>query len=143
MIDHKCVVYAKKKKELSWLIEPDAVVIKIKQDNDVTIRIVVFMLKLKLSCRDLTNQVWSITKTRQENDMIYCTGVTYVENKTRLLQPIRLGATYAKNETRLSWSIELGSSLWQKLDRIMMWLDVQVQSTLKMILNYQDRSNRM
>ena len=132
-----------KKKELSWLIEPDAVVIKIKQDNDVTIRIVVFMLKLKLSCRDLTNQVWSITKTRQENDMIDCIGVTYVENKTRLLQPIRLGATYAKNETRLSWSIELGSSLWQKLDRIMMWLDVQVQSTLKMILNYQDRSNRM
>ena len=98
-----------KKKELSWLIEPDAVVIKIKQDNDVTIRIVVFMLKLKLSCRDLTNQVWSITKTRQENDMIDCTGVTYVENKTRLLQPIRLGATYAKNETRLSWSIELGA----------------------------------
>ena len=48
-------------------------------------------------------------KTRQENDMIDCTGVTYVENKTRLLQPIRLGATYAKNETRLSWSIELGA----------------------------------
>ena len=49
------------------------------------------------------NWVWFVMKTRQDSNMINCTGAAYTENETKLLQPIRSGVTYAENETRLSW----------------------------------------
>ena len=68
----------------------------------MAVHVVVFMPKSKLSFRDLMNWVWFVMKTRQDSNMINCTGAAYTENETKLLQPIRSGVTYAENETRLS-----------------------------------------
>ena len=44
---------------------------------------------------------------------------------------------------RISPDIPTGCGLWQKLDKIMMWLNEQVQSTSKTILNYCDESDQV
>ena len=36
-------------------------------------------------------------ETKQDNDMIDCTGAVYVKNDTELSWPIKLGAICAKN----------------------------------------------
>lgn len=41
-----------------------------------------------------SDQVQSLTKTKQDNDVTYCTGVVYVENHTELSWPIKSGAVY-------------------------------------------------
>ena len=40
---------------------------------------------MKLSCYDQPNQVQSMMKTRQDNDVIDSIGVVYVETKTELV----------------------------------------------------------
>ena len=42
------------------------------------------MSKIKLSPHDLSDQVRSMTKTRQDNDMIDGIGAVYAENETEL-----------------------------------------------------------
>ena len=41
--------------------------------------------KLKLNYRDLSNQVWPMMKTRQDNDVTNRTGMIYTENNTDIL----------------------------------------------------------
>ena len=53
--------------------------------------------KTKLICHDQSNQVWSVTKTREDNNMIDHIGLVYVEIKTKLLRPIWHGAIYEEN----------------------------------------------
>ena len=43
-----------------------------------------FTLKTQLSCRDRSDRVWSMTKTRQDNDIINHKGAVYVENEIEL-----------------------------------------------------------
>ena len=46
-------------------------------------------LKTKLNCYDRTNEVRSMTKTRQDNDVSDRIGVLYPEIRTELSWPIR------------------------------------------------------
>ena len=46
------------------------------------------MLKTKLRCHDRSNQVQFMTKTKQDNDVIDCISLIYVETKTELLGPL-------------------------------------------------------
>ena len=43
---------------------------------------------MKLICYDLSNRVWFVMKTKQDNDMTNCIGLVYVETKTEQLKPI-------------------------------------------------------
>ena len=43
------------------------------------------MQKMILNYRDLSDLVWCVMKTKQDNDMIDHIGVVYTENKTKLL----------------------------------------------------------
>ena len=62
-------------------------------------------------------------KTRQDNNMIDCIGLVYVETETKLSRP--------------------KCGLWWKPDKTMMWLIIEVCSTLKMILNCHDQSDQV
>ena len=53
---------------------------------------------MKLSYRDRSERVRSVIKTRQDNDVTNRIGLVYVENNTKLSQPIELGAVH--DETR-------------------------------------------
>ena len=41
------------------------------------------MSKSKLNYQDLSNWVWSVMKTKQDNDMTDRTGVIYAKNETK------------------------------------------------------------
>ena len=43
------------------------------------------MSKMKLSCHDQYDRVWSVMKTRHDNDTTNRTGVIYAENDTKPL----------------------------------------------------------
>lgn len=79
-----------------------------------------------LNSEDQSDNVWSLIKTRQDNDVTSGTGLLYIENEnwTFKIDPIRYG-------------------LWKRLDRTITWLNIQVQSTLKTKLNFHDQSERM
>lgn len=49
------------------------------------------MSKTKLSCHDRLDQVRSMMKRRQENEMTERTGVIYIENEIEKLWSIELG----------------------------------------------------
>ena len=55
-----------------------------------------YTLNTKLSYHNQSNQVWPITKTKQDNDMTDCIGLVYVENNTELSGPIGPGVVSAK-----------------------------------------------
>ena len=55
-----------------------------KQDNGITDPIGIIYVEKKLSYHDRLNWVWSITKTRQDNDMINSTSATYIGNEAKL-----------------------------------------------------------
>ena len=55
------------------------------------------MLKLKLNCQDLSNQVRSMMKTRHDNNVTNHIGAVNTENETELSWLIRSGAIYDKN----------------------------------------------
>lgn len=54
-------------------------------------------LKTKLTCHDRSNHVWSVTKTKQDNDVIDCIGLVYAKIETELSGPFGLGAICDEN----------------------------------------------
>ena len=84
---------------------------------------------MKLSYHELSDQVWFVTKTRQNKDVIDHTSTVYVENETELSWSIRPGAIYYENEIEQwrDWSY-----------KTMMGLIVEVRSILKMKLSFRD-----
>lgn len=42
------------------------------------------MSKSKMNCQDQSDQVWSMMKTRHDNDVIDCTGTINAENEIEL-----------------------------------------------------------
>ena len=54
--------------------------------------------KTKLCCRDRSNLVWSVMKTRQDNDVTQRMGLVYVENDIELLRHI--GSSVVFEETK-------------------------------------------
>lgn len=48
---------------------------KIEQDNDMINRLYIVYAKIELKCHDRSNRMDSITKSRQENDVIDRIGV--------------------------------------------------------------------
>ena len=50
--------------------------------------------KMKLSCHDRLDRVWSMTKTRQDNDMTDHIVLFYTKYKTELLGPIYPGVVF-------------------------------------------------
>ena len=70
---------------------------------------------MKLSYQDRSNQLQSVIKTRQDNDVTDRKDMVYVENKTKLLCLIEPGVVCDENQIRqrreieLSWLIELGA----------------------------------
>ena len=50
-----------------------------------------FMPKKKLSCHDRSDQVRSVMKTKNDNNVTDPTRVAYAENKMELSRPIGLG----------------------------------------------------
>lgn len=71
---------------------------KTKQDNDMTDRIGLSILKLKLNYQDLLEWVRSMMKTILDNNMIDCTSMVYTKNDIELSWSIRLGVDYDKNQ---------------------------------------------
>ena len=118
------------------------------------------MSKMKLSYHDRMDRVQSVIKTRLDNDVIDCIDLVNVETKTELSGHIWLGVVCDENQTRqwldrssryilrqkwyrtimANW---IGCSLWWKPDKTTTWPIIQVQSTLKTILNYLDWSHPM
>ena len=98
---------------------------------------------MRLNCQDLSDQMLSVTKTRQDNDMTDCISVVYMETKTKLSRFIELGVICYQNQTgqhngpyrcglyQKQNSIvvidRIGCPLWQKLNRAMMWPLIQVR----------------
>ena len=56
------------------------------------------MLKSKLNYLDLSDQVWSIMKTIQDNNLIDHLSSFNVESDTKLLWPIELGVNCDENQ---------------------------------------------
>ena len=56
-------------------------------------------MKMMLNCHDQFDRVWSMTKTRQDNDEIDHTGSVYVEIKTKLSCPIQQGTINDEEKT--------------------------------------------
>ena len=48
----------------------------------------------KLNCRNQSYRVQFVTTTKQDNDLIDCIGVVYIEIETELLGPIEPSAVY-------------------------------------------------
>lgn len=88
--------------------------------------------KTKLRCCDWLDLVRSVIKTRQDNNMIDRIGMIYVEDETKLLWLMGLGVIYYENQ--------MGQWCDQSY-RKTMWPMVDVRYTLKMILNFHNRSN--
>ena len=62
-----------------------------------------FTLKTILNCSDWLDQVQSVTKTRQDNDVIDHIGMTNAEIKIELSRLIKLGAIFNRNKTWLRY----------------------------------------
>ena len=56
--------------------------------------------KMKLSCRDQSDRVWFVMKTRQDNDVTNRIGLVYVKTKPQFSGPIWSGAVYDENQIR-------------------------------------------
>ena len=52
-----------------------------------------------------------------------------------------IGAIYAKRKNLVVVTNQIGCILWWQLDRTTMWLNIQMRSTLRTILNYRDQSD--
>ena len=57
---------------------------KIKQDNDVIDHKVVILIEYVLNCQDWLDNVPSMMKMRQDNNVTDCDGPVYIENETEL-----------------------------------------------------------
>ena len=76
-----------------------------KQDKTTTWSIVWVgsTLKTILNCSDWLDQVQSVTKTRQDNDVIDHIGMTNAEIEIELSRLIKLGAVFNRNKTWLRY----------------------------------------
>lgn len=93
MIDRIDVFYTESVIELPWPIGSSVVYDETKQDNCVIDFLVLLTLEMKLSCYDWLNQVQSIMKTRQGNNLINCIVMVYTENDIELswlIEPITI-----------------------------------------------------
>ena len=98
-----------------------------------------FMSKKKLSSRDRSNWVGSVTKTKQVDDMIDRIDLVYTEIKTELQRPIWSGAICEENHIekwcdqlykynlhqKQNWVVMtdwIKCHLWWKLYMLTMWL---------------------
>lgn len=70
---------------------------KTRHDNDVTDRTSVVYVEKKLSYGDLLDRVRSVTKIRQNNDMIDHIGAVHSQNDTELSSQIKPGIVCDKN----------------------------------------------
>ena len=77
-----------------------------------------------LNYKDWLDSVWSMKKTRQDNNVINITSVISVEYDTELLRQVIQCTIYDK-----------------KRGRTMTWIIVKVHSKLKIKLNYHDLSD--
>ena len=130
--DHVGLLYAKNKiKNWVTMIDQTGYGLRWKPKWKTTWSIVQVrsMPKMKLSYHELSDQVWFVTKTRQNKDVIDHTSTVYVENETELSWSIRPGAIYYENEIEQwrDWSY-----------KTMMGLIVEVRSILKMKLSFRD-----
>lgn len=83
-------------------------------------------LKRKLSCRDRSNQLHTIMKTKPDSGMIDHKGAVNVELKIEL-----------------SWPIRPSANFYEKKDKTMKWLIVHMRSMLKTKLTYHDWSGQV
>lgn len=76
------------------------------------------MPKTILNSWELLDEVWSLTKTRLDNDMTNRTSAVYVKDEIDLSLPIQQGVVYDENQTgiRCDWLNNYG--LCRKLYRI-------------------------
>ena len=95
----------------------------------------------------------------RQNNVTNRIDLVYIEIEIELVWPIWLSAVYEENQIgqldrsfkcvprqKQYWTVmtnRIGCWLWWKLDRRTMWLIVQMQSTLKMKLNYHDWSDHV
>ena len=57
-----------------------------------------FMPKMRSSYHDRSSQIWSVVKTRQDNNVTHSISLVYIENNIELSRPIGSGEIY--DETR-------------------------------------------
>ena len=62
---------------------------KTKQDNDISLRMVWFVQNTILNNEDWSNNVWSMTKTRYDKDVIDRTGQLFTKIEIELSWPIQ------------------------------------------------------
>ena len=101
------------------------------------------MTKMKLNSQDLSDRVWFVMKTRQDNNVTDGTGVVYTKNNIEQLEPIGPGVVHYENHIgqrhdqlysyglrrEQNWTDitnRIGCSLWRKPDRTTTWLIIQV-----------------
>lgn len=98
MIDCIGLVYAETKIELLGPIKSGTICYK-KTNKTMTWLIIQVQstLKTTLTYCDESNQVWSMTKTRQDMDVTECISVVYTETKTKLFVPIWPSVVYNEN----------------------------------------------
>ena len=116
--------------------------------------------KRKLNYRDRSDKVWSIKKTRYDNDMIDHTSAVYVEIRNKLLRPIEQDTVYHKKQTRQRrdrshrcdlyriryWTVKtywIVCGIWRRRDITMTWPIIQVHSIPTTKMNSCDRSNKV
>ena len=151
MTNHTNAVYVKNKIELSWSIR-----LGIDCDENQTRQLCDWSYRCSLRWKRNwaividPKHVWSMAKTRQNNDVIDRTGIIHTENENELWS-IGLGAIYDENQTgqqcdwlhrssllqKKKWTVEtylIIYSLWWKPNRTAMWSIIQVRSTPKSIL---------
>ena len=58
------------------------------------------MLKSELNCHDWLDQMQSIMKSREDNNVTNCIGVIFIEYNIELSRPIWLCEVYDEDETR-------------------------------------------
>ena len=88
------LVYDENDIELLGPIELGTVYDKTRQGNNVTDLPCAIYTEKNLSCWDRSDCVWSMMKSRQDNDMIDYTSTVYAKNETKLLWPIISSTVY-------------------------------------------------
>ena len=118
------------------------------------------MLKPKLNCWDLSDLVWSVMKTRQDNKVVDSISAIYAENETKLPWLIGSGmisdenqieqhrdgsyrSTLRQNQNWIVGTYPTRCGMWWKLDGSTMWPIVRVWFMLISKLNYRDLSNQV
>ena len=116
--------------------------------------------EMKLSYRDQLDLVWSMIKTRKDNNVTNRIGLVYVRIETELMGSIWSSAVHDENkigqrcdrsyrcvlcqkETKLLLLIGLGVIRDEKQDRTTMLLVVQLWSKPKTILKFRERLDRV